>query len=85
VDIEHTMRFILDKQAKLEANAGLQDERLARIEIGLAELSNSVAQIGDSVVRLGNSIITVNDLVGRLAQAGQRAPRRWRARGKRPL
>jgi len=55
MDIEKTMRFILDTQARLEASVAEHDERLSRLE--------------DSVTRLEASVETVTGLVGRLAQA----------------
>ena len=55
MDIEKTMQFILDTQARLEAVAGQHEERLTRLEMNLTRLEAQVAG--------------VTDLVGRLAQA----------------
>jgi len=62
MDIEKTMQFILDTQARLEATASQHDERLAKLETSLARLETSVA-------RLETSVSALTDLVGRLAQA----------------
>jgi hypothetical protein len=55
MDIEKTMQFILDMQAKLEASAAGHEDRIAKLESSVAALTSSVA--------------TVTDLVGRVAQA----------------
>ncbi|HEV2426457.1 MAG TPA: hypothetical protein VGZ29_16650 [Terriglobia bacterium] len=55
MDIEKTMQFILETQARLEAVAGQHEERLTRIETAVSDLATQVAG--------------VTDLVGRLAQA----------------
>ena len=55
MDVEKTMQFILDTQARLEAVAGQHEERLTRLEMNLTRLEAQVAG--------------VTDLVGRLAQA----------------
>ncbi|HEX5483135.1 MAG TPA: hypothetical protein VFZ08_10985 [Terriglobia bacterium] len=55
MDIERTMQFILDMQAKHSAAVQRHDEEIAR---------NS-----EQIAELGRKIDTVTDLVGRLAQA----------------
>jgi uncharacterized coiled-coil protein SlyX len=62
MDIEQTMQFILDAQARLQATASQHDERLAKLETSLAGLATSLAG-------LESSVGTLTDLVGRLAQA----------------
>ena len=62
MDVEKTMQFILDTQARLEAVAGQHEERLTRLETGLTRLETSVT-------RLETQVAGVTDLVGRLAQA----------------
>ncbi len=54
-DVEKTMQFILETQARLETTAARHDERITRLEA--------------SVSRLEASVATVTDLVGRLTQA----------------
>lgn len=65
VDIERTMQFILDTQARLEGSVAQHDERISKLEVSLTRLEGSVA-------RLEGSVATVTDLVGRLAQAETR-------------
>jgi len=55
MDIEKTMQFILDIQAKLETSVHVHDERLARIETSIQKHDEQIA--------------TLADLVGRVAQA----------------
>jgi hypothetical protein len=53
MDIENTVRFILDTQAKLEASALTHDERLARIE-GLTAQIGSLVEASTS--RMGQLV-----------------------------
>jgi predicted nucleic acid-binding Zn-ribbon protein len=72
MDIEKTMQFILEVQARLEASAQAHDERLARLEA-------SAQGHEDRVAKLESSVATVTDLVGRLAQAEIRLAERMDA------
>ena len=62
MDVEKTMQFILETQARLEASAAGHAERLARLEAAMAQHEGRLA-------KLETYIATVTDLVGRLAQA----------------
>jgi len=42
MDIEETMKFILDTQAKLESGASLHDERLEKIEKTVQTLTDNM-------------------------------------------
>jgi hypothetical protein len=55
MDVEKTMQFILDVQARLEASAAAHDDRLAKIETSIQKHDEQIA--------------TVTGLVGRVAQA----------------
>ena len=69
MDIENTMRFIVDTQAKLEASAQMHDERLARIE-GLT------AQIGSLVEANTARIAQLVDVCFSLARHAEDSDRR---------
>jgi len=69
MDIEKTMKFILDVQARLEASAQGHDERLARLEAAAQGHEERFA-------KLESSMATVTDLVGRVAQAETRLAER---------
>jgi regulator of sigma D len=47
MNIEQTVQFILDTQAKLEASAQRHDERLARIEAAIEVNTGRIAQLVD--------------------------------------
>jgi chromosome segregation ATPase len=79
MDIEKTMQFILEVQARLEASAQAHDERLARLEASAQGHDERLAKLESSVVRLESSVSTVTDLVGRLAQAEIRLTERMDA------
>jgi hypothetical protein len=72
MDIENTMRFIVDTQAKLEASAQMHDERLARIE-GLT------AQIGSLVEANTARIAQLVDVCFSLARHAEDSDRRMQA------
>ena len=52
MDIEKTMRFILDAQARLEAVAGEHDVRLAKIEVSVVTLTDLVGRLAQAELRL---------------------------------
>lgn len=62
MDVERTMQFILDTQARLEASAQRHDEMLARN-------AEQIAALTATVQKHDAQIATISDLVGRLAQA----------------
>jgi hypothetical protein len=72
MDVENTMQFILDTQAKLEASAQMHDERLARIE-GLT------AQIGSLVEANTSRIAQLVDVCLSLARHAEDTDRRMEA------
>jgi hypothetical protein len=55
MDLERTMQFILEMQAKLEASAAKHDEQIAKHD--------------EQIATLAASVTTLTDLVGRIAQA----------------
>ena len=61
MDMERTMQFILEMQAKFEANIGLHEERLTRLE-------NAMLKLVDNVGQLRQALLTTNDLVTRLVK-----------------
>jgi len=62
MDLEGTMRFIVETQAQLTASAQKHDEQLAKHDEQIAKNSEQIAK-NDA------QIAVVTDLVGRLAQA----------------
>jgi peptidoglycan hydrolase CwlO-like protein len=72
MDVEETMQFILDVQARLEASAAAHDERLAKLEA-------SAQGHEERIAKLESSIATATDLIGRLAQAEARLVERMEA------
>lgn len=45
MDVEKTMQFILDTQAKLEANAGLHDQQLLELKKLTFEIAEGTARL----------------------------------------
>jgi len=72
MDIENTMRFILDTHAKLEASVQIHDERLARLE-GLTTKIGSLVEANSS--RIGQLL----DVCLSLARHAEDADRRMAA------
>ncbi len=62
MDVERTMQFILDAQARLEASAQRHDEMLNKN-------AEQIAALTASVQKHDEQLATITDLVGRLAQA----------------
>jgi ABC-type transporter Mla subunit MlaD len=79
MDIENTMRFILDTQAKLEASAQMHDERLARIEGLIAHVEGLSAQIGNLVEANTSRIAQLVDVCLSLARHAEESDRRMQA------
>jgi hypothetical protein len=69
MDIEKTMQFILDTQARLEATASQHDERLTKLETSLARLETSVSTVTDLVGRLAQAEIRLVERMERLAES----------------
>jgi uncharacterized coiled-coil protein SlyX len=69
MDIDKTMQFILDTQARLEATASQHDERLARLETSLARLETSVSTLTDLVGHLAQAEIRLVERMDRLAES----------------
>ena len=61
MDIEHTMKVILDTQARLEANASSHDGRLEKIE-------NAVQTLTDNMVLTARNMNRVTEMYTFLAQ-----------------
>jgi len=69
MDIEQTMQFILDTQARVEATASQHDERLAKLETSLGRLETSVSALTDLVARLAQAEIRLVERMDRLAES----------------
>lgn len=69
MDVESTMQFILETQARLQATASQHDERLARLETSLARLETSVSTVTDLVGRLAQAEIRLVERMDRLAES----------------
>lgn len=71
--------FILDTQARLEATAGLHDERLGRMEASIANLTGQVGSLTGLVGQLAQAGISlvgrVDQLAGRMDQLAGRMDR----------
>jgi chromosome segregation ATPase len=52
MDIERTMQFILEQQARLEASAQMHDERIAKNSEQIATLTELVGRLAQSEIRL---------------------------------
>jgi peptidoglycan hydrolase CwlO-like protein len=76
MDIEKTMEFILNVQARLEASAQGHEDRLAKLE-ALAQGNE------ERIAKLDSSVATVTNLVGRVAQAETRLAERMESMAKR--
>jgi hypothetical protein len=51
MDIEQTMRFILDTQAKLEASAQMHDERTAKLKTSMATAADLISRLAKAELR----------------------------------
>jgi ABC-type transporter Mla subunit MlaD len=69
MDIEKTMQFILDTQARLEATSSQHDERLAKLETSLTTVSDSLNTVTDLVGRLAQAEIRLVERMDRLAES----------------
>ena len=69
MDVEKTMQFMLDMQAKHEAAVQKHDEQIARLDEHLARLEAALAKHDEQIAQNAAQIQAVTDLVGRLAQA----------------
>ena len=76
MDVERTMQFILETQARLQATASQHDERLARLETSLAKLETSVSTATDLVGRLAQAEIRLVERMDRLAESQVHPDRR---------
>ncbi|MDE3181717.1 MAG: hypothetical protein KGM47_18885 [Acidobacteriota bacterium] len=72
MDVEKTMQFILEMQAKHEVAAQRHDEQIAKHDQQLALLEKSVAAVTDLVGRLAQAELRLVDRINELrdAQAG---------------
>jgi hypothetical protein len=68
MDIEQTVRFILDTQAKLEASAHLHDERMARIEAAVEANTGRIAQLVDVSLSLAHHAEETDRRIRELAE-----------------
>ena len=52
MDIEKTIQFILDTQAKIEASAQGHEERIARLEASMATATDLIGRLAQAEIRL---------------------------------
>jgi uncharacterized coiled-coil protein SlyX len=62
------MPFILDTQARLEAMAGQHDERLAKLEVSVATVSDLVGRLAQAELRLAERMDQLTERVDRLVE-----------------
>lgn len=67
MDVEKTIQFILDTQARLEAVAGQHDERIARLEASVATVTDLVARLAQAEIRLVERMDQLTARVDQLA------------------
>lgn len=68
MDIERTMQFIADTQAKLEASVQMHDERLARIEAAVEANTGRIAQLVDVTLSLARHAEEADKRIRELAE-----------------
>ena len=68
MDIEKTMQFILDMQAKHEAWLQKHEEAMTTHEKAITRIDAALEAGAVRAAKLESSVATVTDLVGRLAQ-----------------
>jgi uncharacterized coiled-coil protein SlyX len=52
MDVEKTMQFILETQARLEASAAGHEERIAKLENSMTTVTNYLGELAQAEVRL---------------------------------
>lgn len=80
-DLEKAIQFLLDNQARNEAQIGLVGSRLDQLTGNVAELGSRLDQLGGRLDQLGGDVRQLTDLVGRIAESTrvfvERADRRF--------
>lgn len=79
MDVEQTMRFILDTQAKIDAAVQMHDERIARIEAAIEANTSRITQLVDVTLSLAHH---AEETDRRLRQLGEETDRRIRELGQ---
>ena len=69
MDIEKTMQFMLDMQAKHEAWLQKHEEAMNKHEEAFSRIDAAIEAGVARAAKLESSVATVTDLVGRVAQA----------------
>jgi predicted nucleic acid-binding Zn-ribbon protein len=69
MDIEKTMEFILNTQARLEASAQQHEERIAKLESSMASLTDLVGRLAQAEIRL---VERLGGLAGRVDGMAER-------------
>jgi hypothetical protein len=69
MDVEKTIQFILDMQAKHEAWLQKHEEAMMTHEQAIARIDAAIEAGAARAAQLESSVATVTDLVGRVAQA----------------
>jgi peptidoglycan hydrolase CwlO-like protein len=69
MDIERTMQFILDAQARLQATASQHDEHLAKLETSVSTLTDLVGRLAQAEIRLVERMDRLTERMDRLAES----------------
>ncbi|HEV2426455.1 MAG TPA: hypothetical protein VGZ29_16640 [Terriglobia bacterium] len=69
MDVEKTMQFILDTQARLEASVGEHNERLSKIEASVATLADLVGRLAQAEIRLVEKMDRLAESQAQLAES----------------
>jgi len=71
-EMERTMQFILDQQARISGNIQWHDEHLSRIEVNMERLGGNMQRLEDVVLKLADSHILLVNSHKELAEALKR-------------
>jgi uncharacterized membrane protein YccC len=69
MDVEKTMQFMLDMQAKHEAAIARHDEEMAELRTSIAKHDQQIAAITEKIDKNSDQIGQLADLVKRIASA----------------
>jgi len=70
MNLDERIAFLVESQESLGKNIERLYETVTQQGEQIRAHDDKIERLETSIVQLGNSVITVNDLVGRLAQAG---------------
>jgi hypothetical protein len=69
MDVEKTMQFILETQARLEASASLREERITKPENSVYTLTDLVGRLAQAEIRLVEKMDQLAVRMDQLAEA----------------